>query len=57
MNNNSQKQPVKVAIRELSFEEIEFISGGKIENRDDSVPHGLGCACKACRPPHIISDK
>ena len=56
MNNNNQKQPVKVAIRELSFEEIELISGGRIENRDDSVPHGLGCACKTCRP-HISPDK
>lgn len=53
-----KKAPVEMTdneIRELTFNEIEAVSGGLL---GDDFPHGLGCGCRSCRenePDRVLS--
>jgi hypothetical protein len=38
-------------VRELTFDEIELISGGNAMD-DDGETHGKGCGCMTCRIKH-----
>lgn len=49
-----KKAPIEMTgneIRELTFNEIEEVSGGLVSGGllDDDFPHGLGCGCRSCR--------
>ncbi|WMS86046.1 hypothetical protein [Pleionea litopenaei] len=53
-HDDNQDATICTNLTELTFEEIEAVSGGLA---GDDVPHGLGCGCRDCReyePDRII---
>jgi hypothetical protein len=54
LNPNNNFDFASNEVRELTFEEIDFISGGRAdedssESLGDGATHGKGCGCMACR--------